>query len=288
MLVTFSVAVGLFLPILLDGIERKLRAAVQSRVGPSILQTLYDIVKLSSKEYKPLHTEQYVVYGLVSYLVFAITSIVFATLYSTTQDTVYLVYATAFFAISASLHTAVPLLVPNPFSQIGAWREIMVAILNEAVFLVSVGFFIFYTSLSPNSTFQLVDLARLILTLALLVLSGYVATGRPPFDIAEAEPELASGVFVEFSGPILAANIYALLMKRFAVKVLIASILSSLIGALTNTPTLLLVYVLVVALWVLFTLAASILGRTRVDIGPLSLAKIYGVLILPLIVITIL
>lgn len=282
-LLAILVVASLPLPVLLDGVERKLKAVVQSRIGPSIMQTFYDILKLSSKEYKPIHTEQYVVYGLTSYLVFAIASIAFATLYSATQIVIYLVYATTLFAVSASLYISVPLLVPNPFSQIGAWREIMVSILNEAVFLASIGF---YIALSSSSAYGLADIMRLALTVALILLSGYVATGRAPFDIAEAEPELASGVFVEFSGPLLAVNIYANLIKKFNVKVLIASILATLIKELTNISTLPLTYILIATLWILFTLIAALMGRTRVDVGPLVLAKIYGIFILPLIIIT--
>ena len=33
-----------------DGVERKVRAAIHTRIGPPVLQTWYDIVKLFSKE----------------------------------------------------------------------------------------------------------------------------------------------------------------------------------------------------------------------------------------------
>jgi len=51
---------GAWLSILLDGVERKIKARIQSRIGPPVTQTLYDLLKLLEKEVKPIHTMPFV------------------------------------------------------------------------------------------------------------------------------------------------------------------------------------------------------------------------------------
>ncbi|MEM0326111.1 MAG: NADH-quinone oxidoreductase subunit H [Desulfurococcaceae archaeon] len=265
---------GLLIPVLLDGVERKLKATLQSRIGPPIVQTFYDILKLLDKEYKPLHTESYIIYILLSFLLVSITSLALSLLYSLTGYTLYIIYASTLFALSTALFVSIPLLVPNPFSQIGAWREIMIALLNEVAFLLSIALSIVTLETRLHWPPDLSVLGA-ILVLLMLFISGYIATGRPPFDIAEAEPELASGVFVEFSGPMLALNAYSLLLKRLVVKVIIASLLVNLLKTSNPLISLALVYLLVLVTWIVFTVVSVLLGRTRVDVGFSTLAKIY-------------
>lgn len=283
LLIIIATSLSLLTPILLDGIERKLKATLQSRIGPPITQTFYDLLKLLVKEFKPIHTGLYVVYCLASSTSFMITALLFTLLYTVTRDIMYIVYASALFAVSASSHMAVPLLVPNPFSQIGAWREIMIAILNEAFFLASIALCIALPYI-PSS--DVLPALRATLSMIILVISGYTATGRPPFDIAEAEPEIASGISVELSGPVLALNMYIQMLKRFTVKAIVASLFVNILTTHSGLIALILVYALVVMLWILFTVISALLGRTRVDVGPLTLAKVYFALILVLIIIT--
>jgi formate hydrogenlyase subunit 4 len=121
-------------------------------------------------------------------------------------------------------------------------------------------------------------LIALSISLATLVLSSYAITGRIPFDIAEAEPEIASGVLLEFSGKLLALFLFSNLIKRFIVKYIISSlILVYIIGAgLTCLGASIL---LAIALWIIYAIVAAILGRSRVDLAPITLAKVYILLL---------
>jgi formate hydrogenlyase subunit 4 len=272
-LAILSTVLWLFMPVILDGVERKLKAALQSRIGPPIVQTLYDLLKLASKEYKPLHAGTYVLVGLVACMVSSAVSLYYVFTYLASNNLTYLFYSAAMFAVSASVHISIPLLVANPFSQMGAWRGVVLSLVNEAFFLLSVAILansVGGSSLVPAPPWRAVVVASALL---LLLLSSYVTTERTPFDIAEAEPELASGVLVEFSGPLLAANIYSLLLKRAVAKALAVAVIVAAISS--GAATVLLAHVLMVLMWVVFAAISVVLGRTRVDVGPLSLARAY-------------
>ncbi|MEM4844591.1 MAG: NADH-quinone oxidoreductase subunit H, partial [Ignisphaera sp.] len=71
-----SMLLYIFLPPLLDGIERKIRAKIQTRYGPpTILQTWYDIIKLSSKELRIPPTLQYSIFLFILALSLSITTL---------------------------------------------------------------------------------------------------------------------------------------------------------------------------------------------------------------------
>lgn len=276
---SLMLGISLVVPVILDGFERKIKAALQSRIGPPVLQTLYDILKLASKEYKPLHTNTYVVMSVVAYIVCSAVSLAYAFLYILTGGKVYFIYSIALFAIAAATHTATPLLVPNPFSQVGAWREVVLSVINENAFVFSMAICLALPSLGlavGSAAWLIVAMPVLFL----LLVSSYVATGRAPFDLAEAEPELASGVLVEFSGPLLALNLYSMLLKRFLVKTLTASSIITVAATFLKIPdnpwlTALITLLLIIALWLIYSITSVVLGRSRIDVAPLALAKVY-------------
>jgi len=268
------------IPLLLDGFERKLKAALQSRIGPPVTQTVYDVLKLLLvKETKNQPTLPYVTLTLLSSMVMGLTALYYATLYIVNGDVIDMFYALAFLAVFTSTHTITPLLVPNPYSYIGGMREVMLAVVNEAAFITSISLYTITLQriLIGNTTWILV-LVILVLALAAFI-SSYATSSRVPFDIAEAEPELASGVFIEFSGQILALNIYNLLLRRFAAKFLVLAPTVILISG-HSLISLILALLLTPIIWTLYATIAVILGRSRVDIAPLTLAKIYIALFL--------
>lgn len=59
----------------------------------------------------------------------------------------------------------------------------------------------------------------------MLVLCIYISSRRTPFDLGEADPELASGIAVELGGPILALTLYATLLTRFIGPMLVIGLL---------------------------------------------------------------
>jgi len=275
---------GTSLPVFLDGLERKLKAALQSRIGPPITQTLYDLLKLMIKESKQVHTVPYIILYFTSFISCALTSMFLITLYTITWDFMLFALALSLLMVSLTALTLIPLLIPNPFSYIGGMREVVLSLVNESAFVASVAIYIvslhFKAGFSTPSTPHL--LVVTIPALAIMFTSGYALTGRPPFDIAEAEPELASGVLVEFSGALLALYLYSNLLKRFLVKLFVATMLVTLIAG-NGVLSVVLTCLITITLWILFTVISVTLGRSRVDLAPRTLAKYYiGLFIIPI------
>lgn len=276
LVVSILVSITGFLAItVLDGVERKVKAAIQSRIGPPITQTLYDLLKLFTKETKPIHSIDYLALYYVSFTITSMTSIFSMSLYIITGEWYTIALSLALFSISLTALTIIPLMIPNPFSYIGGMREVILSLVNESVFIVST---VTYLSLRPvvvaRDGFQLISIGIYITLLILIFLSGYALTGRPPFDIAEAEPELASGILIELSGPLLAIYISFLLLKRFIVKFIIAALIT--VWFLGNgVVSVFISLVFTSILWVSFATMGAVMGRSRVDVAPLSMAKIY-------------
>ncbi|MEM1858470.1 MAG: NADH-quinone oxidoreductase subunit H, partial [Desulfurococcaceae archaeon] len=94
--------------------------------------------------------------------------------------------------------------------------------------------------------------------------------------------ELASGVLVEFSGAFLALYLYSNLLKRFLVKLFVATMLVTLIAG-NGVLSVVLTCLITITLWILFTVISVTLGRSRVDLAPRTLAKYYiGLFIIPI------
>lgn len=274
----------LLVPPLMDGIERKIRARVHSRIGPPITQTWYDLLKLFEKELVIPEGGLHIIILSLLYVMLIILTIVFtASMVLMGYHYVLIVIITLFVVVQASF-TAIPFITSNPFAIIGASREVILALVNEVFFVVIIGLYMYYTG-SPGLLLGSSNLLRLsiILIVITLFVSAYIASGRIPFDIAEAEPELASGALIEFSGPILGMFMYGNFIRRLFVK-LVPSILILL--PFTNNWIYLLLgsFVLAIIIWILYSLIAALLGRTRVDIAPTSILKIY----IPFIIVSIL
>ncbi|WP_448578677.1 NADH-quinone oxidoreductase subunit H [Thermosphaera sp.] len=265
-------AVMLILPLLLDGLERKVKATIQTRIGPPVTQTLYDFLKLMGKEVKPFTGSALATYMVLLTLILQLSSLIALNYFIIVERSFQILFTgLALFLVAQASSTMTPLLVPNPFSQIGGYREVVVSLVNEFTMIISVGVISFI--LGGGATFPYTYIGLLSAMITLFVTS-YVSTGRPPFDIAEAEVELASGVFVEFSGPLLAAYVYASLTRRLLAKMVpLAIILQALTSPGLLAPLILLP--LIIVMWVIYGVAATVVGRTRIDLAPASLLKLY-------------
>lgn len=275
-----AILASVLLPTLLDGVERKIKALVHTRIGPPILQSWYDIIKLFNKEYyiplKSLHTLALV----LSALLVTVFTIAYTCISILEQVTPYdLLVITVLVAISQTIFIAIPLTIPNPYSIIGASRELLIMLVNEGIFLVLASLYIYYTGIETLTTINTASfkLYLIPILLALLIVS-YVGSGRVPFDIAEAEPELASGLLIELSGPLLGAYLLTMHLKRFLFK-LYASILILGVLGFHGIVFLYSALILAIIIWIIYALIAAMLGRSRVDLASITLLKIYLVLI---------
>mgnify|MGYP000453937615 CR=1 FL=1 len=271
--------ISLLIPPLMDGVERKIKACIHSRVGPPITQTWYDLLKLFEKELVIPEGGLYIIILSLLYIMLVVLTVV-STIFMVLIGYPYtLVIIITLLLFIQAIHTTIPFITSNPFAIIGASREVILALVNEFFFMIILGLYMYFTG-SPGLLLGSPDLLRasiIVLVIALFI-SAYIISGRIPFDIAEAEPELASGLLIELSGPVLGMFLLMLHIKRFFVKLLPTILL---LGVFIHDPVILLMVsvVVVVIVWTLYSIVAAILGRSRVDLAPITLLKVYIALI---------
>lgn len=212
----FCFVVGL----LLTGIDRKLVARMQKRVGPPILQPFYDFFKLCGKEtIVPAAANRTVflaapLVGLAALVVLQLFIPIHGwAAFSGMADVVVVLYLLLIPAMSVMLGGAA---TASPYAGVGLSREMVTVISCElplVLVLLAVGKAVggdsVTFSFSAISAWQLengslITRAGLIpAALAmLLVIPG--ETGSHPFDTAEAETEICEGLLAEYSGGPLA------------------------------------------------------------------------------------
>lgn len=186
---------------LVAGIDRKITAHMQGRVGPSIFQPFYDVGKLFEKENAVVNETQ--IFYAVCYIIFmAFTGALFfaggdllLVIFALTLAQVFLVLG----AFAAN----------SPYSYIGAERELLQIMAYEPmVILTAVGMFV------ATRSFNVSEIATTTIPVVLLIpgiFLGFLYTltiklRKSPFDIStshHAHQEIVKGVTTEFSGPSL-------------------------------------------------------------------------------------
>ena len=209
--------------LLLCGIDRKLVARMQKRVGPPILQPFYDFFKLLGKETIVPHVANRTVFliaplvGLAAQVIMQLFIPVFSfSAFSGVADVIVILYLLLIPALSVILGAASS---GSPYAGVGLSRE-MVTILSVELPLVLVLLAVAKTvgnAIGTGLCFSLTDIVRyqvangsLITKLSmipaaaamLLIIPG--ETGSHPFDAAEAETEICEGMLAEYSGKPLA------------------------------------------------------------------------------------
>ena len=211
----FCFVIGL----LLCGIDRKLVARMQKRVGPPIVQPFYDFFKLMGKETiipACANRSMFLVaplVGLAALVVIQLFIPVFSfSAFSGMADIIVILYLLLIPALAAILGAAAS---GSPYAGVGLSRE-MVVIISCELPLVLVLLSVAKTvgdAMGTGLCFSLSDIAAyqamngsLITKLSmipaaiamLLIIPG--ETGNHPFDAAEAETELCEGMLAEYSG----------------------------------------------------------------------------------------
>ena len=190
---------------LLMGIDRKLTARVQGRVGPPVLQPFLDVLKLLSKT--PMALNRVQIFYAYLHLAFML---VVVTLLALGQDMLMILFAHAFSTIALVLGG---LCVRSPYSRIGSHRKIMQILAYEPILvLLLVGI----TLVAPPShgfmASSVLETGRPLVTQLPLVFLAFlmvvaIKLDKSPFDVASshhAHQELVKGVTLEYSGPYLA------------------------------------------------------------------------------------
>jgi len=209
----YSSIVNIFVVLLLspffDGFTRKVRALIQSRVGPPPLQSYYDIIKLMGKE--DLKSTINPLFRLSPYL--SVVSIGMASLLIPVTglipplnfwgDIFLFIYIITVVGIAIIITASAS---ENPFAYIGASRKMMLHLSVEPILAIAL-----ITGAINAGSFKIGDIVTwyyyhgpnvsMLLGTVCVFLSLQALIGKIPFDISEAEQEIAEGVLIELSGP---------------------------------------------------------------------------------------
>jgi len=197
---------------LLNGIDRKVYAKMQKRIGPPILQPFYDFMKLMGKETiipaeanKPMYLAAPVV-GFVALVTIALFLPIFGfTAVGGTADMIVIIYLLTIPAAAIILGGAAS---GSPYAGVGISRE-MVSVISYELPLVLVLLALGRKAGDGAVTFSLAKIAEfqaangpmiaqwsmLPAALAMLLVVPCEA-GCHPFDVAEAETEICEGPLV--------------------------------------------------------------------------------------------
>ncbi|MEA2053594.1 MAG: complex I subunit 1 family protein [Candidatus Thermoplasmatota archaeon] len=235
---------AIFFGLSYKGIDRKFAAHMQSRIGPPLRQPFRDVNKLLCKE-------SIVPENAVSWLfnlapVICLASSITLLLYIPIAgyepllhghgDLILILYLLTLPALSM---VAGGFASGSPYATVGAQREMVTMMSYEfplavaiiaAVWKISDSFKGDVFTLSFISTHPLwnsvglLGLIGLILILLSLVIVMPAELSKIPFDVAEAETEIAGGLLVEYSGRNLALFYLADGVKTFALSSLVVAI----------------------------------------------------------------
>ncbi|MBN2250638.1 MAG: NADH-quinone oxidoreductase subunit H [Candidatus Altiarchaeota archaeon] len=187
---------------LVAGIDRKITAKMQGRVGPPILQPFYDVLKLFEKEKVVVSRSQN--FYVLAYIVFIVFS---GALFFSGGDLLLVIFALTLAHVFLVLGAYSAF---SPYSQIGAERELIQVMTYEPmIILYAVGMYMatgsFYVSEIATSGRMLIAYLPGIFLGFIYILT--MKLRKSPFDLStshHAHQELVKGVTTEFSGSTLA------------------------------------------------------------------------------------
>lgn len=267
---------------LLCGIDRKLVARMQKRVGPPILQPFYDFFKLCGKEtIVPAAANKTVflaapIVGLTALIVLQMFIPIHGwAAFSGMADVVVILYLLLIPAMSVMLGGAA---TGSPYAGVGLSREMVTVIACElplVLVLLAVGKAVggdsVTFSMSNIAAWQLENgslITRASLIPAaiafLLVIPG--ETGSHPFDTAEAETEICEGLLAEYSGGPLAVYKLSHAVKLLTLTSLFVTLFLGGIGTgIIVLDALILFALCVVITAVMISLVHAVTARLKVE-----------------------
>ncbi len=186
----------------LAGVDRKITARMQGRVGPPVFQPFYDVLKLIEKEDITVNRVQD--FYILCFLVFtAVAGGIFFAGESLLLVIFALTLASVFFIIAAFSSN-------SPYAQLGAERELLQVMAAEPMeLMVAIGF---YMVIGTFDVSQIIQVGAMPLPYLIGIFLGlvYILTikfRKSPFDLSmshHAHQELVKGMTTEISGKTLA------------------------------------------------------------------------------------
>lgn len=187
---------------LLAGVDRKISARMQRRVGPPIMQPFYDFFKLWDKQ--PVAVNKAQSFYVTGFLLFVVISGLF---FFTNGDILLVVFtltmASVCFIVAAYSSN-------SPYSQIGAERELVQTMSYEPMLLLmALGFYLNCGTFSigeilKSPQMNFIYMPGIFVGLSYILLIKF---RKSPFDLSvshEAHQELIQGALTEISGRSLA------------------------------------------------------------------------------------
>jgi len=193
-----SVLLILFAPLLgglLYGFERIIKARMQRRLGPPLLQPFYDFLKLADKRKMIVHST-HAFLGIMHFvsLWFALAVLLLG------GDLILVIFL---HLLSTALIILAGYSTRSIFSHLGANRTALGILCYEPVLiLIAVSVFMFTGSFEVASIFSYDQplLIKMPFAFIALLMILPIKLKKSPFDVAEAHQELTGGVELEFSG----------------------------------------------------------------------------------------
>lgn len=232
----FVFVVGL----LLAGIDRKILARMQKRVGPPIVQPFYDFFKLLGKETIIPDAANKAVYliapiaGMASLAVLMTFIPVFGySAFSGSADLIVVLYLLTIPAVAMIIGGSAS---GSPYAGVGISREMVVMMGYELPLIIiflaiarKTGEGAFCFSMQEIMNWQqangsMISNWELIPAAIAMLLIIPAEVGTQPFDAAEAETEICEGPIVEYSGVPLAVFKLNTAMKMFVMTALFANL----------------------------------------------------------------
>lgn len=231
LLCLLNVAAALLLSPLCEGIMRKIRAAVHSRIGPPLTQPYWDLLKLLGKE--ELRSTAGIVYASLpaftlgsAFLLAALIPMGTAAPLAFAGDMIVVIYVAAMSSVLIMLGGFAS---ASPYAFIGSSREMMMLLSVEPILAIalSVGAFKARTlALTGIANWQVQNGPSISMAIAgvAFFLALQAMAGKLPFDIAEADQEIMGGPLVEQSGPRLALLRWAVWVKQLVLVFLLVEV----------------------------------------------------------------
>jgi len=176
-------------------IERKVKARIQGRMGPPIIQPFYDFFKLMDKRPIMIHS----LHALMGIMYFVAEWFALFVLFLGHD-----ILVAVFFHVLAVLALVIGASsVRSPYSVLGALRELMHMISYEPfMVLMVVGFYLVANSFNINDILHSsAPIYQLPLVFMAFLFIIPMMLQKSPFDIAEAHQEIIGGPEIEYSGP---------------------------------------------------------------------------------------
>lgn len=199
------IAYLLFAPLiggLLNGLDRKISARMQGRIGPSIFQPFYDVRKLFSKQFIIVNPAQ--TFLILSYV---LTLVFTGCMFFAGSDLLL-----CFFILStgATFLLFAACVTNSPYSNLGASRELVQIMSYEpAVLLTCVGFYLATGSFNVSDIIQS-EVSPIVMTPGFFVAFVFILTikmRKSPFDLSTSHhphQEMVKGVTTEMGAENLA------------------------------------------------------------------------------------